>query len=378
MLHRPDEQRDNAHRVSGTGAVDPIAEYEARIAELERKVSSLQTRRALPAIDRQGAKTYIERYAIIAIWLALVIVFAVIDNYIYGSSRFLTWINFSTMFGTQGVLVALTLGLLLPLTAGDFDLSVAATMTLASLVVAILISTQGTPTPVAVIAGLAVGAVIGGLNAFFTLYFRIHSLIVTLGMATFVLGIAKWISASRTISIFGVNPTLIEFVNQTRMFNISMSFWYALILCVGLWYFFEYTTQGRKLLFVGRAREVARLAGIRVDAVRSGALIGSGVIAAFAGILAVGVNGSADPSSRIGLLLPAFAAAFLGATSIVPGRFNPWGSFIGVFLLATGISGLQIFGIPNFVQDLFYGGGLILAVAASQMVRQRRAMEFGG
>lgn len=364
--------------MSGAGALSPIAEYEARIAELERKVSSLQTRRALPAIDRQGAKTYIERYAIIAIWLALVIVFAVIDNYIYGSSRFLTWINFSTMFGTQGVLVALTLGLLLPLTAGDFDLSVAATMTLASLVVAILISTQGTPTPIAVIAGLAVGAVIGGLNAFFTLYFRIHSLIVTLGMATFVLGIAKWISASRTISIFGVNPTLIEYVNQARIFNISMSFWYALILCVGLWYFFEYTTQGRKLLFVGRAREVARLAGIRVDAVRSGALIGSGVIAAFAGILAVGVNGSADPSSRIGLLLPAFAAAFLGATSIVPGRFNPWGSFIGVFLLATGISGLQIFGIPNFVQDLFYGGGLILAVAASQLVRQRRAMDFGG
>jgi ribose transport system permease protein len=357
---------------------DPIAAYEARIAELERKVRGLQMQRrsdAPPGTDR--FKQFVERYAIIGIWILLIAGFAIIDNSVYGSSRFLSWNNFATMFGTQGVLVLLTLGLLLPLTAGDFDLSIAATMTLASLVAAILISAHGTTTPLAVLAGLAVGVVIGAANAFFVLYFRIHSLIVTLGMATLIVGIAKWISGSRTISIFGANPTLIEWVNQTRFLNVSMSFWYALMVCVAMWYFLEYTTQGRKLLFVGRAREVARLAGIRVDAVRAWAFIGSGFIAALAGILAVGVNGSADPSSRIGLLLPAFAAAFLGATSIVPGRFNPWGSFIGVFLLATGISGLQIFGIPNLVQDLFYGGGLIVAVAASQLVRRRRPMEFG-
>lgn len=375
MLHGSVDQPDGA---DGVGPRASIAEYEARLAELERKVRSLQQQRFGASLKSGGAKQHVERYAIIGIWVLLIVAFALIDNFVYGSSRFLTWINFSTMFGTQGVLVVLTLGLLLPLTAGDFDLSVASTMTLASLVVAVLVSAHGVPTGAAVLAGLAIGAAIGGLNAFFTLYFRIHSLIITLGMATFVIGIAKWLSASRTISIFGVNPTLIEWVNQTRLFNVSMSFWYALILCVAMWYFLEYTTQGRKLLFVGRAREVARLAGIRVDAVRAWALIGSGMIAALAGILAVGVNGSADPSSRIGLLLPAFAAAFLGATSIVPGRFNPWGSFFGVLLLATGISGLQIFGIQNFVQDLFYGGGLILAVAASQMVRRRRPMEFGG
>ncbi len=355
-----------------------VAAYEARLAELERKVMTLQEQRRPRTVAKPATKQFVERYAIIGIWILLIAAFALIDNLVYGSSRFFSWNNFSTMFGTQGVLVILTLGLLLPLTAGDFDLSIAATMTLASLVVAILISAMGTPTLVAVVIGLLVGLVIGALNAFFILYFRIHSLIVTLGMATFVLGIAKWISASRTISIFGANPTLIEWVNQARILNISMSFWYAVLLCLVMWYFLEYTTQGRRLLFVGRAREVARLAGIRVDAVRAWALIGSGVIAALAGILAVGVNGSADPSSRVGLLLPAFAAAFLGATSIVPGRFNPWGSFLGVLLLATGMSGLQIFGIPNFVQDLFYGGGLILAVAASQLVRKRRAMEFGG
>jgi len=379
VLHGSVDKRDGADGVGGEkGRTASLAEYEARIAELERKVRSLQEQRRLPSGVPAGAKGFIERYAIIGIWALLIVAFAVIDSSISDSARFFTWINFSTMLGTQGILVVLTLGLLLPLTAGDLDLSIASTMTLASLVVAILIGQYGTPTLVAVIAGLVVGAVIGGLNAFFTLFFRMHSLIVTLAMATFVLGIAKWISGSQTVSIFGANPTLIEWVNQARLLNISMSFWYALLLCVVMWYAFEYTTHGRKLLFVGRAREVARLAGIRVNTIRAGALIGSGLIAALAGVLAVGLNGSADPSSRLGLLLPAFAAAFLGATSIVPGRFNPWGSFIGVLLLATGISGLQIFGIQNFVQDLFYGGGLIVAVAASQLVRRRRPMEFGG
>ena len=356
---------------------DSVAQYEARLAELERKIQRLQEERRGTSAPPRVSKQFFERYAIIGIWILLIAVFAFIDSQIYGSSRFFSWTNFSTIFGTQGVLIVLTLGLLLPLTAGDFDLSIAATMTLASLVVVILISVHEVPTLLAIVIGLGVGAFIGAVNAFFVLYFRIHSLIVTLGMATLVIGVSKWISGSRTISIFGTNPTLIEWVNQTRFFDVSMSFWYALLLCALLWYFFEYTTPGRRLLFVGRAREVARLAGIRVNAVRAYALICSGLIAALAGVLAVGLNGSADPSSRIGLLLPAFAAAFLGATSIVPGRFNPVGSLIGVLLLATGISGLQIFGIPNFVQDLFYGGGLILAVAASQLVRRRQPMEFG-
>lgn len=70
-------------------------------------------------------------------------------------------------------------------------------------------------------------------------------------------------------------------------------------------------------------------------------------------------------------MLPAFAAAYLGATAISPGRFNPVGSMIAVYLLVTGITGLSILGIDTFVQDLFYGGALVIAVALSQLVRGR-------
>jgi ribose transport system permease protein len=213
------------------------------------------------------------------------------------------------------------------------------------------------------------------VNAFLVVYFRIHSLIVTLGTATFLQGVVLWISKSETIS--GVSPALIDFVIVHRIFGISLSFYYALLLCFGMWLFFEYTRPGRRLLFVGRGRDVARLSGIRVDRVRAFALLTSSIIAAVAGIMYSGMTGSADPLSGLQLLLPAFAGAFLGATSIIPGRFNPFGSMIGVYVLTTGILGLTILGIPSFVQNLFYGGGLVLAVVLSQLVRRRQPQSFG-
>jgi ribose transport system permease protein len=91
-------------------------------------------------------------------------------------------------------------------------------------------------------------------------------------------------------------------------------------------------------------------------------------------VVYAGTTGGADPSSGAGFLLPAFAAAFLGATSIVPGRFNPWGSLIAVYFLVTGITGLQLLGVESFVQQLFYGGALILAVVLARVVRGRSAV----
>jgi ribose transport system permease protein len=112
-----------------------------------------------------------------------------------------------------------------------------------------------------------------------------------------------------------------------------------------------------------------------VGRLRWGALVASGVIAAAAGVLYAGITGAADPVSGAGFLLPAFAAAFLGATTIVPGRFNPWGSFVAVYFLVTGITGLALFGVQSWLQDMFYGGALVLAVTFSQLARQREEHE---
>jgi ribose transport system permease protein len=162
----------------------------------------------------------------------------------------------------------------------------------------------------------------------------------------------------------------------TRIFGIPLAFFYALAFCIVLSYFFGYTSAGRRLLFVGRGREVARLSGIGVDRVRFLCLIASGMVGAATGVLYVGTIGAADPNSGNTFLLPAFAAAFLGATSITPGRFNAWGSLVAVYFLVIGITGLTMLGIDTYVQNLFYGGALVLAVALSQLVRKREAQDF--
>ena len=268
----------------------------------------------------------------------------------------------------------LTLALLAPLTAGDYDLSVAATMTLASMVLAILNVNHGWSIWTSILAALGVGVAVGLVNGALVVVLDIDSLIATLGSSTFIAGIVLWISDSQTIS--GISEGLIDWVVVKRLFGIPLEFYYGIALGLVLFYVFEYMPVGRRLLFVGRGRSVARLSGIRVSHLRWGALVASGLISAFAGILYAGTLGSADPTSGLSFLLPAFAAAFLGATTIFPGRFNPLGSIAAVYFLVTGITGLQLLGVQTFVQQLFYGGALILAVALSQAARRRDARQI--
>ena len=311
-----------------------------------------------------------QRYALPVVWGIICLVFSILKP-----DTFPTTANFSTIFGTQAVLVVLTLGLLIPLTAGDYDLSVAYNLTLAAMVVAILNVNYGWSIYLAILAALGAGAAVGFINGGLVVIFGIDPFIVTLGTGTFVGGVVLWISASETLS--GISTTLVNPVIVDRFLGIPLEFYYGLALCVFLWYVFEYTPLGRRLLFVGRGRNVSRLSGIRVNRVRWGALVASGFISAGAGVLYAGTTGAADPTSGISFLLPAFAAAFLGATTLMPGRFNPWGAIMAAYFLQTGITGFQLLGVESFVQELFYGGALVIAVALSQVARRRQAHESG-
>ena len=310
-----------------------------------------------------------EAFALLAATVGLGALFGVLVPGI-----FLSWNNISSMLGSQAVLVVLSLALIIPLTAGDFDLSIASNLTLSAMIIAVLNAQMAWPLGGAIAVALATGLVVGVVNAAFILYFRIPSLIVTLGTSTFISGLVLWISGSQTIS--GIDSGLVQWVVVNRLFGIPLAFYYALLLCTLVWYFLGYTTAGRRLLFVGRSREVSRLSGIRVDRVRFACLLASGFISSATGVLYAGTIGAADPVSGTTFLLPAFAAAFLGATSITPGRFNAWGTLIAVYFLVIGITGLSMLGIQTFVQNLFYGGALVLAVALSQLVRKRQPQDF--
>ena len=307
------------------------------------------------------------RFSLPLAWGLVVALFGALEP-----GTFLTATNFQTIFGSQAVLVFLTLALLIPLTAGDYDLSIASVLSLAAMLVAVLNVDQGWPIGWAVLAALAAGMLVGTINGAIVVLLGLDPFIITLGSATFVSGVVLWISDSRTIG--GISDNLVDAVIVHEILGVPLAFYYGVGLCIAVWYLLEYTALGRRLLFVGKGRSVARLTGVRVGRIRWGALVASGTISALAGVVYAGTTGGADPSSGAGFLLPAFAAAFLGATSIVPGRFNPWGSLIAVYFLVTGITGLQLLGVESFVQQLFYGGALVLAVVLARVARGRRAV----
>lgn len=329
------------------------------------------TNRGIARAARRRRTAYtLERSALLAVWLLMAAGFSIALP-----DSFFTWSNFAVMASSEAPAVLLALALIIPLTAGDYDLSVGATVTLASMIIGVLNVWHTIPIGYVLLVAVAAGAVVGLVNAFFTVYLRIPSLVVTLGTASLVSGLVQSLSKSSTIS--GISPWLVNIVITRHVFGVSYAFFYGLLAALILWFALEYTPMGRRLLFVGRGPEVARLNGINVSLARGAALVTSGILASIAGIVYAGLLGSADPFSGTSFLLPAFAAAFLGATSIMPGRFNAWGTFAAVYFLATGINGLSMIGIPLWVTNVFNGVALLLAVTLSQLARGREASEFG-
>ncbi|MCB8912416.1 ABC transporter permease [Rhodococcus rhodochrous] len=323
-----------------------------------------------PAADsarpRRSLGPLFEKYALVLALIAVVVVFSALRPETYPTAN-----NLQNILGSQAVLLVLALGLIVPLTAGEFDLSAVSTMSLAAMTIAVLNVQHGWSLLPAITVAVLACLVVGLINALLVVRLQIDSFIATLGSGTVVLGVVQWISDSTSVT--GVDSTLVDATIGTRIFGVSLQFYYALALVLIMAVVFQYTPIGRRLLFVGRGAQVARLSGLHVDRIRGGALVTSALVAALAGIVYAGMLGGADPSSGQSFMLPAFAAAFLGATAIVPGRFNAFGTLVAVYFLVAGVVGLQMLGVASFVQQLFYGGALVVAVALSGAVRRRTA-----
>lgn len=315
-------------------------------------------RRQLPIGD------FVERYAILIAWAAVVVLFWIWKPDTFGTLR-----NFQTIFGSQSALLVLTLGLLAVLSAGEFDLSVGATFSLGGSLLAFLNVEHGWPVLLAALCVLACGLAFGALNAVVSIGVGVPSIVTTLGSGTLLGGLVLGICGPTIRS--GISSNFVGFVRD-KWFGLPHSFYFALGLTALTWYIFQHTPLGRHLQFVGKAREVARLSGVRVDAIRFASLVTSAGLATLGGMVLAGTTGSAQIGTGNGYLLPAFAAAFLGATAIIPGQFNAWGSWVSVYFLLTGITGLTQIGYSGWPEQVFYGGALVLAVVLSKLAAKVR------
>jgi ribose transport system permease protein len=285
-------------------------------------------------------------------------------------NTFFTTANAKSIISSQAILLIVTIGLTVPLAVGEFDLSISATVVLSQVVMASLVLNHHWSLIPAVIAGLLACASVGAVNAIFVVRVGVSSFITTLGMSTLVAGIVYKISDSGPVP--GVTTTLAQ-ISGNSLLGIQLVFWYGLAATAALWFILSRTPVGRRMYFTGANAEAARLNGVATARLKAGALITSAVVAGIAGILYAGVFGDADPNVGSNFLLPAFAATFLGATAVTPGRFNAWGSLLSVYLVGTGITGLTLVTEQaSWISYVFNGGILIVAVGAQRLVAVRR------
>src|SRR6516225_3043063 len=181
-------------------------------------------------------------------------------------------------------------------------------------------------------AGVGAALVVGLVNVFFVVYFDNDPFIVTLGVMTIVQGIIYIISGNNSVGI--VSGSLSDWIFNNSFLQIPLEFYYGLAIFLVVWYVLSFTPVGQKALVIGQSREVARLTGVRVNRMRSWAFILAAGIAGIAEIAYAGTNGTVDPTAGSSLILPAYAAVFLGATAIKPGRINALGALIAVYFLA--------------------------------------------
>lgn len=308
----------------------------------------------------------IDKYSGIYVWALLVIVFS-----LWIPDLFLNLDNFKTILSFQAISTIVALGLIVPVAAGAFDLTIAATLTVGAVFTAwALLNHYGLW--VAIPGAILIGVAIGLANALVVVKLKVDSFIGTLGMSSILAALAYMISGGGQLVLpeAGYYPFL-DFV-RTQWFGISASVYYAAVLAVIIWWILEYTPIGRYLYAVGGNPVAARLAGVKVGRITTMAFVASAVVATFAGIVYLAQNANGAPDSGANYLLPAFSAVFLGATQIRPGRVNVLGTIVAILLLATGVTGLQLAGAPTYVTQLFNGVALIVAMALAARTARRR------
>lgn len=301
------------------------------------------------------------RFGLLYAWIILVVFFSILKP-----SVFFTKSNFAAILALQSIMLTLTLALIPSLAAGEFDMSAGGVLGLSLVLVGYLNVLKGWPIGLTIMVALGSGLLVGLINTLLIVILDMDSIVVTLGMGTLLAGLAMGINS---LPIGGISKTLVNAVRH-EVFGLQMSFFYTLALTVLLWYVFSYTPLGRYIYFVGGGRNVAQLAGIRVKLIRSLCLVFASFVAAADGVMLAGQLGSSDPTIGPTLILPAFASAFLGTTAVVQGRFNPWGSFIAVYFIATGVTGLQLLGLSGWIEQVFYGAALIVGVMLSRLSSQ--------
>jgi ribose transport system permease protein len=299
------------------------------------------------------------------------LVFFIVLFGIISPDTFLTETTFRLVFHSGVVTCVLALAFLVPLTAGGYDLSIGAVMSLSLGLIVFLSIHTGIPILVAAILAILLSAFCGFVSGFIVVRFHVNSFIATLGVSQVLLGVVLLITNNS--QLVGNLPQSWSNLGNNNLLGIPIVVYFLIAVALVLYYVLEHTRIGRYLFATGGNPDAARLAGVPTDRVVWGSFIASGAIAGLAGVIFSMQSGLYSSSIGPGYLFPAVAAVFLGASQLSQ-RPNVWGTLIAYFALAFGIQGLVLSasGATVWSTPIFQGVSLIIAVALASRPALRK------
>ncbi|MEY4871616.1 MAG: D-ribose transporter permease [Pseudomonadota bacterium] len=284
------------------------------------------------------------------------------------------WLNISQQLSMLTV-VAVTMTVVMVM--GDFDLSVGAMASLSGVVAAILF-TFGWPVPAALGTALAVGVVGGVLNGVLVSLIGILPFVATLATLTMFSGAAFLVSDGKTIFGRDIPQGFADFARagiplgtlDDKPLILPALTLLAAAITAAVWVLLEHTTYGRRLYAIGGNAEAARLAGVKVSALRLSAFAVTGAGAAIAGLMYAARVASANPVQGDGLMLTAIAAVFLGMTVTRDGQPHVLATVAGVVTLGVMDNGLTQLQVDSYVRQVLVGAIILVAVSVSALGRR--------
>ncbi|MBI4578362.1 MAG: ABC transporter permease [Planctomycetes bacterium] len=289
-------------------------------------------------------------------------------------NRFLTVDTFrATANQTVAVGIA-AMGMTMIIISGGIDLSVGSVIALASVVTAWCLRRGWAPVPAAM-AGIAVGAACGLVNATMITRLRVVPFIATLGMWGIARGLAKGIASEQKIdapagwlgdSVLVRNP-------EPSWLLVSPGVWTMIVLAVLVWALLRYTALGRYIFAIGSNEATARLCGIRVERVKLYLYAIAGLTTGLAGVMQFCRLTVGDPTTAVGAELDVIAAVVIGGGSLAGGEGSVFGSLIGALIMAFLRTGCTQVGVPTWIQEMVIGAVIVLAVALDHLRRRSTA-----
>jgi ribose transport system permease protein len=307
-----------------------------------------------------------------AFWVTIALLVIIALMSVLQPDAFASRANFYNITRNFAFIGIMAVGMVAVIITGGIDLSVGSIMGLVGVACGVLLE-GGYPWWVAVLGGLATGALAGAVNGALIAYIGLSPFVVTLGMLSFARSLAIVLSSNRMIYEFGPSGATFKAMGGGQFLGLSNPIWVLIFLTVVAAIVLKTTTWGRHLYSIGGNEQAARLTGVPVDRVKMQAYIVSALSAAISAILIVGWQGSAINALGMGYELRVIASTVIGGANLMGGEGGPFGAFVGAALLEVIRNSLLMQGIDANWQGAFVGVFIILAVLLEKIRGRRRS-----